>query len=107
MTLGERIKEARLKKRMTQEELAKLLGYKSRSSINKIEVDGRDVPRSMIVRFAEILDVTPSYLMGWDDESSVNLDNPDTLKFIKLFESLSKDKQQLVIGIIEGFLDKE
>lgn len=67
-TIGERIKEARTKKGLSQTELAEKLGYKSRSSVNKIEVGGRDIPRSQIVKIAEILGVTPSYLMGWEDE---------------------------------------
>lgn len=68
MTVGEKIREARLKKGYTQTELAELLGYKSRSSINKIEIDGRDIPRSSVIKFAKVLDVTPAYLMGWEDE---------------------------------------
>ena len=68
MTVGEKIREARLKKGYTQTELAELLGYKSRSSINKIEVQGRDIPRSSVIKFAKALDVTPAYLMGWEDE---------------------------------------
>lgn len=68
MTVGERIKEARIKKGYSQAELAEILGYKSRSSINKIEKDGRDIPRSIIVKCAEILGVTPAYLMGWESE---------------------------------------
>lgn len=48
--------------------MAELLGYKSRSSINKIEVEGRDIPRSSVIKFAKALDVTPAYLMGWEDE---------------------------------------
>lgn len=68
MTVGEKIREARIKKGYSQSELAELLGYKSRSSINKIEVDGRDIPRSSIVKFAEVLGVTPAYLMGWEEE---------------------------------------
>lgn len=67
MTIGERVKEARERKGFTQDELAHKLGYKSRSSINKIEKE-RDIPRSMIVKLAEILDVTPAFLMGWDEE---------------------------------------
>lgn len=67
MTVGEKIREARLKKGYTQTELAELLGYKSRSSINKIEVEGRDIPRSSVIKFAKALDVTPAYLMGWED----------------------------------------
>lgn len=67
-TIGEKIKEAREKKGLSQAELADKLGYKSRSSINKIEVGGRDIPRSQIVKIAKILNVTPAYLMGWEDE---------------------------------------
>lgn len=67
MTIGERVKLARKKKGMTQEELANQLGYKSKSSVTHIE-NGRDIPRAMVSQLAKILDVTPSYLMGWEDE---------------------------------------
>lgn len=77
MTVGEKIREARIKKGLTQSELAQLLGYKSRSSINKIEVEGRDIPRSSIVKFAKVLGVTPSYLMGWEDDDAKKA-NDDT-----------------------------
>ncbi len=66
MTTGERIKNAREKKGYSQTELANLLGYRSRSSVNKMEADERDIPKSIIQKLAEILDVTPSYLMGWE-----------------------------------------
>lgn len=72
MTVGEKIKAARLKKGYSQTELAQLLGYKSRSSINKIEVDGRDIPKSSIVKFAQVLDVSPAYLMGWEEPKDTN-----------------------------------
>ena len=67
MTLGERIKSLREKKGMTQLELAQRLGYKSKSSVTHIE-NGRDIPRAMVVTLAEILDTTPAYLMGWEDD---------------------------------------
>ena len=69
MTIGERVKELRIKKDLTQLELAELLGYKSKSSVAHIE-NGREIPRSMVVKLAEVLDTTPSYLMGWDTDSS-------------------------------------
>lgn len=68
MTIGERIRMARKKKGLTQEELASQLGYKSKSSVAHIE-NGRDIPRSMVVRLAEILDTTPAYLMGWEEDA--------------------------------------
>jgi len=49
---------------MSQDELAKKLGYKSRSSMNKIEKCENDIPQSKIVAFAEALNTSPEYLMG-------------------------------------------
>lgn len=43
---------------MTQDELAEKTGYKSRSSINKIEKGGNDLSQSKIVLFAKILQTT-------------------------------------------------
>lgn len=90
MTVGEKIKEARLQKGLTQQELADLLGYKSRSSINKIEVGGRDIPRSQIVQIAKALGVAPAYLMGWEDEKPSASPLPaDKIHMIPIFESVS------------------
>lgn len=71
MNIGERVKELRCKKGLTQSELADLLGYKSKSSVAHIE-NGRDIPRSMVVRLAEVLGTTPTYLMGWEDNPTQN-----------------------------------
>ena len=68
MTIGEKIKQARIAKGLTQEELAEKLGYKSRSSVNKIETGGRDIPRSQIKKIADVLDVSPVSLLGFEDE---------------------------------------
>ncbi len=70
MQFYERIRERREKLNMSQEELAKRLGYKSRSSINKIEIGENDIPQSKIKAFADALQTTPAYLMGWKDEDS-------------------------------------
>jgi transcriptional regulator with XRE-family HTH domain len=69
MDIGDRIKKRREELGMSQEELAKKVGYKSRSSVNKIEIDGRGLPQNKIVIFAKALETTPAYLMGWNDET--------------------------------------
>ena len=74
MTIGERVKKLRKEKGMTQEELAARLGYKSKSSVTHIE-NGRDIPRSVVVQLADILDTTPAYLMGWEDSSYNQMPN--------------------------------
>ena len=68
-TLYDRIKARRKELNMSQEELANKLGYKSRSSVNKIEKGENDIPQSKIDAFAKALDTTPSYLMGWENNS--------------------------------------
>lgn len=69
MQLADRVKLKRQELGMTQDDLAKKMGYRSRTSINKIEM-GRPVSQKIIVRLAESLGVTPSYLMGWEDEEN-------------------------------------
>lgn len=69
MDIGDRIKKRREELGMSQEELARKVGYKSRSSVNKIEIDGRGLPQNKIVIFAKALETTPAYLMGWNDET--------------------------------------
>lgn len=68
MNLYERIRNRRNELNMSQDKLATKLGYKSRSTIAKIEAGINDIPQSKIKDFADALDTTPSYLMGWDDE---------------------------------------
>ena len=68
MDIGSRIKKRREALGMSQDELARKVGYKSRSSVNKIEIDGRGLPQRKIIDFANALDTTPAYLMGWDKE---------------------------------------
>ena len=67
MTVGERIKQRRIELHLSQDELAKRVGYKSRSSINKIEL-ARELPLRKVEKMAVALDVTPGYLMGWEED---------------------------------------
>lgn len=71
MTNGERIKYYRIKKGLTQDELAQLVGYKSRSSINKIELDKQELVQSSIVAFSKALDVSPLELLGLEEIKTV------------------------------------
>lgn len=68
--IGDKIKKRREELGISQEELAKRMGYKSRSSINKIELNLSDVPQKKIIDFAKALDTTISYLM--DEHTSKN-----------------------------------
>ena len=89
-TVGNNILMMRKRLGWTQEELAKRMGYKSKSTINKIELGINDIPQSKIVKFADVLGTTPAHLMGWEDAPNLDL---------QLFaETQSPDKQELTEG---------
>lgn len=65
------IKKRREQLGMSQDELAKKLGYKSRSSINKMELGLQDVPQRKVKDFAKVLSVSIGYLLE-DDQKQIN-----------------------------------
>ena len=65
MTIGERIRQRRQELGLTQEELAHRLGNKSRASVCTVENDKEDLTTTRIKQYADALDCSPSYLMGW------------------------------------------
>lgn len=71
MSLGQNIRLYREKLGLSQEELAKKLGYKDRSTIAKIENNVNDITQSKIVAIAKVLQTTPAALMGWEDGSGI------------------------------------
>lgn len=83
-TIGSRIRNRREELGLSQDELGKRLGYKSRSSINKIELDQRNLTQSKIKAIADALETTPAYIMGWD-EPDQKLDEENLKFFYNLF----------------------
>ena len=73
MGMADRIKERRIALNLTQEELGNRLGLQ-KSAIAKYE-NGRveNIKRSVIQKMADILQCSPSYLMGWDDSAALPL----------------------------------
>lgn len=71
--IGRRIRARRLELHLSQDELAKLAGYKSRSSINKIEQGKNDIPQTKIQDIATALSTTVAYIMG----AEPNIPTPD------------------------------
>lgn len=70
---GENLKRLRLARNMSQDELAKALGYTNRSSINKIELGKNDMPRNKVLRAAQVLGVNPIQLFEGAEEPETDL----------------------------------
>lgn len=99
MTIGERVRECRIKKGMTQTELAEKLGYKSKSSITHIE-SGRDIPRGMVAELAAVLDTTPSHLMGWDELPPTSPLTTPEQQLLDLFRQLNGEGQREAVKLV-------
>ena len=93
MTIGERIKQKRIEANLSQDELAKKVGYKSRSSIQKIE-SARNLPITKVEKMANALDCDPGYLMGWTEDSTPIRDQNDD--FISFFGFNAQERKELV-----------
>lgn len=69
LELYKNIKKYRLLNKMSQEDLAKRMGYSDKSMISKIENNKVDLSLSNIIAFAQIFDVDAQDLMGFINES--------------------------------------
>ncbi len=56
--LSRRILQRRLELGLSQEELAQRMGYRSKSSITKLEKGVNDIPQSKVEEFAAALETT-------------------------------------------------
>lgn len=96
MIIGERLKEARLAKKMSQETLGKMLGV-SKVSICGYETGTRTPNMSNFLKLIEILDLDAKYVLGMDvkvinednEEYPVKLAKTD----IQIIEELKKNRE--------------
>ena len=89
MELYKNIKKLRLSLGLSQEDLALLTGYTSRSSIAKIESGVVDLSQSKIEAFAKALHTTPQTLMGYQETTEVKLPFPEPVTFINIYAPIS------------------
>ena len=90
MDTGELIRNLRVEKGLTQEELGNLLGLK-KAAINKYE-KGRveNIKRSVIEKMAEIFEVSPCSILGYTEDIKQPSTPPISLEEQKLLKSFNK-----------------
>ena len=109
MELADRVRVRLEELKMSQTDLAKKMGYANRSSVNKI-VTGRKVSQKVIARLADALEVSPAYLIGWDEnpeeqaeyEASILMDE-DIMSLVYSYKALSEGQKKAVKQMIKAF----
>ncbi len=91
MAVGSNIKKRRFELRMSQQELADAMGYKTRSTIAKIESGENDVSQRKLEKFASVLDTTVETLIfGHSVAQADNLEKNEVVQ-------LKKNKNAVII----------
>lgn len=99
-----RIKELRIKKGLTMEKLAELIGV-SKSTIAKWENGYVDNMRQeRVKKLAEIFEVSPTFIMGYDD---IPNDAEQTKRFVEYYEKLSPEQRIIVDNLLAALVKKK
>ena len=97
MTIGEKIKQLRIKNKLSQEALATALNT-TKQAIYKYESGiVTNIPMDKITILAYILGTTPAFLMGWDEKeftpTEPKLSEGEEM-LLKLFRKLPAEAQE-------------
>ncbi len=107
MTFGEKIRSARISKKLTQKQLADLIGAKH-NSVSDWEKDKSRPDMNTIESICGTLDINPSYLIGKKTEDEYDnivgslINNLDLLDMIKEFELLSEIDKKAIRQLISS-----
>ena len=96
MELYETIRARRMALHMTQQELAARLGYKSTSTIAKIEAGVNDITQAKIIAFANALATTPGALLGLGVEHGAITEKNIVRSLPEKNFSLSQQEQAMI-----------
>lgn len=108
MNFGERLKDIRNKRKMSQTELAELSGLHY-TQIGRYE-KGKSMPSSDVLsKFAEIFSISIDFLLegSSDDVAQSQINDRDLLKQFKEIESLSEKDKETVKIFLDAFITKK
>ena len=110
MSVGQRIKAARERKDLTLDEVARRCET-TKQTIFKYENEiVTNIPYDKIVLLSKALDVTPSYLFGWEVKQN-SPSEPELTEgerfLIDLFRRVPEENQQMVLKMIRAALGSQ
>lgn len=96
MTVGDRIRQTRIEKGLSQTELADRANYFDKTRISKIEHAGNDISMKQVRRIANALGVSSAYLMGWEDtdiDYKLQAERSEAEALFEKYKNLSPEKK--------------
>lgn len=104
-TFGDRLKELRLERNLTQLELAQIF-FISKSSVCKYEKGNNFPEASLLQKIADYFSVSVDYLLGKSDDRKIPNDDDIHLKYaVKLADILKRNGYELTEEVIPDIVD--
>lgn len=107
VTLHERLKQARLNKKLSQQDLEKLSNVHY-TNIGRYERGDAKPSVEVLNRLAQALDVSPDYLLNGtlENKAGTALTDERLLILFKKIERLPEDRKNLLCEFLDGFVFK-
>lgn len=107
MVFAKRIKKLREMKKESQEEIAKLAGYK-KQAVSHWEIKGK-VPRAKVLRvLAEHFATSSDYLLGIDNNADLKENkrdlSHDEVDLLRLYRRMDEDQKTMLQKVAENFI---
>lgn len=106
MTIGNRIRELRISKNMSQKELSELIDV-SKSAISKYESDSLEPNIRVQIALAEAFNITIDYLIGYSDENTLAKSDDNITKMIELYKDLNENNRILALAKMIELLNEQ
>lgn len=101
--IGQRIKQARLAKNLTQEDLAEQIDI-SVAFLSRVERGNSHINLKRLNQLCGLLDVTEGYVLNGASSSSKNYLNKE---FSELIKGCSPEKQKLIYNVAKAIVETD
>ena len=105
VNMGKRLRELRLKRNLSQEEVARHIGI-TRSAYSHYEINNRQPVYETLIKLADFFNVSIDYIIFGSASGSVrrNWDTPDTQEMLDLFQNMNPEQRKKSIRLMNELM---
>ncbi|GIO10947.1 HTH-type transcriptional regulator Xre [Cohnella xylanilytica] len=108
MNMGERLRELRLKRSISQEEVARHIGI-TRSAYSHYEINNRQPVYETLIKLAAFFDVSLDYIIGGNagNQSPDSADATDSREIMRLLKDMNQEQRKQSIGLLLDMMKQD
>jgi transcriptional regulator with XRE-family HTH domain len=108
VNIGNRLRELRLKRNLSQEEVARHIGI-TRSAYSHYEINNRQPVYETLIKLADFFNVSIDYILFGNNSSPLRRawDTPDAQEMLQLFQNMSPEQRKKSIRLLNEVLQNQ